>query len=98
MTARRPDRRLATAVAWLALAAPGTALAGPPYATDDPEPVEYRHWEIYIASQSIGAEGGPREVHAYLGWQLGFGPRGREAPAGAGVSRGGAAATGAASR
>jgi len=25
--------------------------AGPPYVTDDPEPVEYKHWELYIASQ-----------------------------------------------
>ena len=25
--------------------------AGPPFSTDDPEPVEYRHWEIYVASQ-----------------------------------------------
>jgi hypothetical protein len=25
--------------------------AGPPFVTDDPEPVEYRHWEIYLASQ-----------------------------------------------
>lgn len=24
--------------------------AGPPYATDDPEPVQYRHWEVYIFS------------------------------------------------
>ena len=30
-----------------------TASAGPPYTTDDPEPVEYRHWEIYLASQSF---------------------------------------------
>lgn len=29
------------------------AWAGPPYVTDDPEPVEYRHWEIYLASQSF---------------------------------------------
>jgi len=28
------------------------AMAGPPYATDDPEPVEFRHWEIYVASQA----------------------------------------------
>jgi hypothetical protein len=28
-----------------------TAVAGPPFRTDDPEPVEYRHWEIYVASQ-----------------------------------------------
>jgi hypothetical protein len=27
------------------------ATAGPPYLTDDPEPVEYRHWEVYAASQ-----------------------------------------------
>ena len=44
-----------TALAWLACA--GDAAAGPPYATDDPEPVEYRHWEFYVASQSAKAEG-----------------------------------------
>ncbi|MEI6080552.1 MAG: hypothetical protein WCQ53_07960 [bacterium] len=27
--------------------------AGPPYVTDDPEPVEYEHWEFYLASQSL---------------------------------------------
>ncbi len=26
------------------------ALAGPPFITDDPEPVEYQHWEFYVAS------------------------------------------------
>ena len=26
------------------------ALAGPPYVTDDPEPTEYLHWEIYVFS------------------------------------------------
>jgi hypothetical protein len=25
--------------------------AGPPYVTDDPEPVEYKHWEVYVSSQ-----------------------------------------------
>jgi hypothetical protein len=30
---------------------PALARAGPPYITDDPEPVPYRHWEIYLASQ-----------------------------------------------
>ena len=34
----------------LALAAP--VYAGPPYITDDPEPVDYQHWEFYIASIS----------------------------------------------
>jgi hypothetical protein len=28
-------------------------LAGPPYTTDDPEPVEYRHWEIYLFGQYV---------------------------------------------
>jgi hypothetical protein len=27
-----------------------TGHAGPPYITDDPEPVEYRHWEVYLAT------------------------------------------------
>ena len=27
------------------------AVAGPPFKTDDPEPVESGHWEVYIASQ-----------------------------------------------
>ena len=29
----------------------GAALAGPPFVTDDPEPVDYGHWEVYIASE-----------------------------------------------
>lgn len=27
------------------------ASAGPPYVTDDPEPVDHLHWEFYVASQ-----------------------------------------------
>ena len=30
---------------------PAMAHAGPPYVTDDPEPVELHHWEIYLATQ-----------------------------------------------
>ena len=35
------------AVAML-LAFPGSqkSFAGPPFVTDDPEPVEYKHWEV----------------------------------------------------
>jgi hypothetical protein len=36
---------------WLVPALAGTAIAGPPFLTDDPEPVAYRHWEVYLASQ-----------------------------------------------
>jgi hypothetical protein len=28
-----------------------SALAGPPFVTDDPEPVDYLHWELYTFSQ-----------------------------------------------
>ncbi len=31
--------------------APFQALAGPPFFTDDPEPVEHLHWEVYLATQ-----------------------------------------------
>ncbi|MGO9415216.1 MAG: hypothetical protein ACLP51_08770, partial [Syntrophobacteraceae bacterium] len=37
---------------------PFAALAGPPFLTDDPEPVEYKHWEIYLASMSEEQHGG----------------------------------------
>ena len=36
-----------------ALCIASTVLAGPPYFTDDPEPVEPHHWEFYVASQDI---------------------------------------------
>ncbi len=46
----------------LALAAlllcPLMAHAGPPFITDDPEPVEYQHWEVYGASQNIKTNNG----------------------------------------
>jgi hypothetical protein len=34
-----------------------SALAGPPYLSDDPEPVDYRHWEIYSFSQGTHMRG-----------------------------------------
>jgi len=30
---------------------PLVAFAGPPFRIDDPAPVEYKHWELYLASQ-----------------------------------------------
>ncbi len=50
---------LAASVAVLLPLILGTvAWAGPPFRTDDPEPVEYRHWEIYVASQNAKNEDG----------------------------------------
>jgi len=34
----------------------GSALAGPPFATDDPEPTDYGHWENYLFSQAVRAD------------------------------------------
>ena len=42
----------------VAVLAPAAALAGPPYVTDDPEPVATGHWELYLATQDGGAPGG----------------------------------------
>jgi hypothetical protein len=56
----------------LALAMPFWSWAGPPFETDDPEPVEYHHWEIYLGST------GERMADGYFGTgpflELNFGP------------------------
>ena len=41
---------------WLGKAA--SAMAGPPYMTDDPEPTDYRHFEIYTFSQGTATQDG----------------------------------------
>jgi hypothetical protein len=48
----RNSRRLSVVAALtiLALTLTGKVHAGPPFVTDDPEPVDYQHWEFYIAS------------------------------------------------
>jgi hypothetical protein len=44
-------------VSFVFMLLPALALAGPPFRTDDPEPVEYQHWEIYLASQGSFGDG-----------------------------------------
>lgn len=46
----RSDFKWAALCLAAAILAANTALAGPPFVTDDPEPVDYQHWEFYIAS------------------------------------------------
>lgn len=46
--------QLALSLVVLALISSATALAGPPFQTDDPEPVEFRHYEFYIFGSSDG--------------------------------------------
>lgn len=42
---------LASVVLLVVLLVPAAGRAGPPYVTDDPEPVEPGHWEFYLATQ-----------------------------------------------
>jgi hypothetical protein len=51
---KRTAKLIGTAA--LAIAA-GAALAGPPYETDDPEPTEVGHWEIYAFAAGTSADG-----------------------------------------
>ena len=39
------------------VAMPGAAWAGPPYVTDDPQPTDLGHWEIYAFGAAEGAHG-----------------------------------------
>lgn len=61
--------RLGTAAA-LALAVASPALAGPPYLTDDPEPTDTGHWEIYAFA---AGEGRHSTVDADVGFDLNYG-------------------------
>jgi len=45
-------------LAALILCVPALALAGPPYVTDDPEPTDYKHFEIYAFSAGTNTRDG----------------------------------------
>jgi hypothetical protein len=42
-------RRGSASLLFGTLLAASSLLAGPPYATDDPQPVDFRHWELYLS-------------------------------------------------
>ncbi len=44
-------------VSILGLTFTNTVYGGPPFVTDDPEPVEYQHWEFYVASEHAKTDG-----------------------------------------
>ena len=54
--ARLVTKKTRAAIAVLTLLS-SPAMAGPPYITDDPEPVDYRRWEFYAFSQGGRANG-----------------------------------------
>jgi hypothetical protein len=55
----------------LSLAAPCAARAGPPFLTDDPEPTETGHWEIY--APALDASGKGADYDGALGAELNYG-------------------------
>jgi Putative MetA-pathway of phenol degradation len=49
----------------------GNAAAGPPFLTDDPEPTETGHWEIY--APLVEAEGQGADIEGAVGVELNYG-------------------------
>ena len=68
--------RLAWAVAALVLASAGVpARAGPPYLTDDPDPTDLGHWEIYaFATGEHRQASADSDLDADAGFDLNYGP------------------------
>lgn len=56
------------------LMASGFALADPPFMTDDPEPVEYQHHELYISSQLVKTQDGRSGTLPHLEYNYGAAP------------------------
>ena len=59
------------AIALAALALPSAAFAGPPFLTDDPEPTDTGHWEIY--GPLFEAEGSGENFEGALGTEINYG-------------------------
>jgi hypothetical protein len=68
-----PNRNTATAAIVVAFNAlwPVFAWAGPPFATDDPEPTEYQHFEIYLYSEASWA--GDSQGGTAMGLEVNYG-------------------------
>jgi hypothetical protein len=56
------------------LTAPPKAQAGPPFQTDDPEPVELHHYEFYVASQQTLTRDGRSGTLPHLEFNYGAAP------------------------
>jgi hypothetical protein len=42
----------------LLIVIPAVAWAGPPFVTDDPEPTDFKHYEVYLFAQGTNARDG----------------------------------------
>jgi hypothetical protein len=63
---------------WLAtILAPASAIAGPPFRTDDPETVDYQHWEFYTFSTGTHVKGDTSGVGPAFEYNYGLIPNGQ---------------------
>jgi len=65
-----PRLRFLAALAAFTFLCASPALAGPPYQTDDPEPTELGHWEIY---NFVDVDGSHGDVDGEAGFDLNYG-------------------------
>lgn len=63
--------RLSAVALALAALLPSAAIAGPPFRTDDPEPVEYQHYEFYTFSSGTNVRGDTGGVGP--AWEFNYG-------------------------
>lgn len=63
--------RLLASTTLALMASVGTAHAGPPFQTDDPEPTEIGHWEIYGPALDVAGKG--RNYDGSAGAELNYG-------------------------
>src|ERR1035441_7319391 len=56
---------------------PTSAIAGPPFRTDDPEPVDYTHWEFYTFTSGTHISGDTSGVGAAFEFNYGLIPCGQ---------------------
>jgi hypothetical protein len=68
----QPKRTLLCAMAVTAALVPSAGNAGPPFRTDDPEPTETGHWEIY--APLLEAEGSGKDFEGAAGAEINYGP------------------------
>ena len=67
-------QRFALAILTALVLVSGAASAGPPYSTDDPEPVAYLHWEFYLATQHALTSSGLSGTAPHLEVNFGAAP------------------------
>jgi hypothetical protein len=64
-------RTLCVAAGFAMAVLPGPARAGPPFVTDDPEPTDPGHWEVF---NFVAGTDDPGSKVTQFGWDLNYGP------------------------